>query len=196
MPLRCHSGMFFVRLLVPVGINPYFCAMTMHPDRLRDEFGELYKSNYTRLFYCALDIVNDEEWAKDIVGEVFSRMWNDYPKLHSLNMESYLWTSVRNRSIDHVRRRNAITGRSHILMEVENEWHAAHSDEYEEEIQYMHKTIDEMPERQRHIFRRCFIDGKRYCDVAREMDLKESSIHKNMVKSFAFIKEKFKKRKT
>ena len=31
---------------------------------LRQEFGELYKNSYSKLFYCSLDIVNDEEWAK------------------------------------------------------------------------------------------------------------------------------------
>ncbi|HCC87224.1 MAG TPA: hypothetical protein DEQ17_03050 [Prevotella sp.] len=68
------------------------------------EFERLYKDNYSRLFYCSFDIVGDEEWAKDIVGDVFSRAWDDFSRLRNTNIPSYLFVMVRNRSIDHVRR--------------------------------------------------------------------------------------------
>lgn len=58
-------------------------------NSLQNEFGELYKSNYARLFYCAFDIVNDEEWAKDIVSDVFSRAWMDYERLRT-----FIWIHI------------------------------------------------------------------------------------------------------
>jgi len=162
-------------------------------NRYKEEFGEVYKSNYRNLFFCALDIVNDEEWAKDIVGDVFSRAWSDYERLRTTDLKAYLFISVRNRSIDHARRERAKLGYHKIFLEIEREWHSAHENEYEEEIQRMHHAINEMPERQQTIFRRCFLDGKRYREVADEMQLKESSVHKYMVKSFAFLRERLKK---
>lgn len=159
------------------------------------EFGELYKSNYSKLFYCALDIVENEEWAKDIVGEVFSKAWTAYEKLRDTDVASYLYISVRNRSIDHVRRQHAMRGYHKVFLEIEREWHDHHTNETEDDLRYMHQVISELPERQKHIFHQCFLDGKRYVDVAKEMQLSESSIHKYMVKSFAFIRERFKKRK-
>lgn len=162
----------------------------------QNEFGELYKRNYSKLFYCALDIVNDEEWAKDIVGDVFSRAWTQYERLRGTDVESYLYVSVRNRSIDHVRRQQAIMGHHKLFLDIEREWHEAHSSEMEEEIGYMHKVVAALPERQRHIFRQCFLEGKRYLEVAAELGLSEASVHKYMVKTFACIREKFKKRKS
>ena len=162
---------------------------------LRQEFGALYKNSYSKLFYCSLDIVNDEEWAKDIVGEVFSKTWSMYDKLRGTDVDSYLYISVRNRSIDHVRRQHAMIGHHKIFLEIEREWYNHHPDETEEEIRYMHQIVNELPERQRHIFHQCYLKGKRYADMACEMQLSEASIHKYMVKSFAYIREKFKKYK-
>ena len=163
---------------------------------LQKEFGEFFKKNYSKLYYCSLDIVEDEEWARDIVGEVFSKAWSQYEALREKDFDSYLYISVRNRSIDHVRRQQAMVGYHQIFLDIEQEWYEEHSQEREEEIQYMLQVIDELPQRQRYIFNRCQIDGKRYAEVGKELQLSESSIHKYMVKSSAFIREKFKKRKS
>lgn len=45
------------------------------------EFEELFKKNYSPLFYNALDWVEDAEAAKDIVSELFSEVWSQYEHL-------------------------------------------------------------------------------------------------------------------
>ncbi len=169
--------------------------MSMPIEILQKEFEEYFKQNYSKLYNCSLDIVEDEEWARDIVGEVFSKAWSQFESLRKKDVDSYMYISVRNRSIDHVRRTRAMVGYHRIFLDIEREWYEGHSQEREDEIQYMYQVIDELPERQRYIFNRCQIDGKRYAEVGKELQLSESSIHKYMVKSFAFIREKFKKRK-
>ncbi|MBR3304019.1 MAG: sigma-70 family RNA polymerase sigma factor [Bacteroidales bacterium] len=160
---------------------------------LQNEFGLFFKENYTKLFYCALDIVGDEEWAKDIVGAVFGKAWEQYDRLRDKDLDAYLYISVRNRAIDHVRRKQAMIGYHKVFLEVEKGWHEAYSYETDEEINYMFKGIEELPERERYVFKRCQIDGKRYAEVAEELGLSASSVHKYMVKAFSFLREKLKK---
>ncbi len=160
---------------------------------LQNEFGLFFKENYTKLFYCALDIVGDEEWAKDIVGAVFGKAWEQYDRLRDKDLDAYLYISVRNRAIDHVRRKQAMVGYHKVFLEVEKGWHEAYSYETDEEINYMFKGIEELPERERYVFKRCQIDGKRYAEVAEELGLSASSVHKYMVKAFSFLREKLKK---
>ncbi len=162
---------------------------------LQNEFGLFFKENYTKLFYCALDIVGDEEWAKDIVGAVFGKAWEQYDRLRDKDLDAYLYISVRNRAIDHVRRKQAMVGYHKVFLEVEKGWHEAYSYETDEEINYMFKGIEELPERERYVFKRCQIDGKRYAEVAEELGLSASSVHKYMVKAFSFLREKLKKHK-
>lgn len=38
-------------------------------------FEELFRKNYSRAFYYALDWVGDEETAKDVVGDCFGEIW-------------------------------------------------------------------------------------------------------------------------
>ncbi len=164
-------------------------------DYIQNEFGVFFKENYTKLFYCALDVVRDEEWAKDIVGAVFEKAWEQYDRLRDKNLDAYLYISVRNRAIDYVRRKQAMLGYHKVFLEIEQEWQEAYSHEMDEEINYMFQGIEELPERQRYVFKRCQIDGKRYAEVAEELGLSASSVHKYMVKALSFLREKFKKRK-
>lgn len=53
------------------------------------EFEDLFKKNYSRLFYCALDWVEDSEVAKDIVSELFSEIRSQNPQLIASTMEQF-----------------------------------------------------------------------------------------------------------
>ena len=73
------------------------------------EFEELFKKNYSPLFYNALDWVEDAEAAKDIVSELFSEVWSQYEHLRKEKIESYLFRSVRNRSINYLKHKSVET---------------------------------------------------------------------------------------
>ena len=169
--------------------------MVASENHLQNEFGLFFKENYTKLFYCALDIVADDECAKDIVGAVFVKAWEQYEHLRGKDLAAYLYISVRNRAIDHIRRKQAMEGYHKIFLEIEKGWHDAYSHEKDAEINYMFQCIEELPERQRYVFKRCQIDGKRYAEVAQELRLSPSSVHKYIVQAFSFLREKFKNRK-
>ena len=66
-------------------------------------FEKIYTENYTRLYYYALHIVNEEETAKDILNDVFTALWNNIETIDLSKINAYLMTSVRNRSVDHLR---------------------------------------------------------------------------------------------
>lgn len=168
--------------------------MAVTKDFFRKEFGVFFKKNYTKLFYCALDIVSDEEWAKDIVGAVFGKAWERYEYLREKDLDGYLYMSVRNRSIDHVRRKQAMVGYHKVFLDVEQQWYEEYSHEVDDEIDCMFRGIESLPERQRYVFKRCQLDGKRYAEVAEELGLSVSSVHKYMVKAFSSLREMLKLR--
>lgn len=153
------------------------------------EFEQLYKDNYSKLFFCSFDIIGDEEWAKDIVGEVFSRVWDDFSRLRNTNIPNYLFVMVRNRSIDHVRRRARLQKISRHLVDLEVEWcEHLNDDDREERLRRVNHALQGLPEKMGLIFRRCCLEGFTYRQVAEEMSLSEASIHKYMVKAFAELR--------
>jgi RNA polymerase sigma-70 factor (ECF subfamily) len=71
-------------------------------------------SNYTFLFnelysplcqYC-MNLVNDKETAEDIVQEQFVYIWENRKRLGNIkSLKSYIYKAVRNKSINHLKRR-------------------------------------------------------------------------------------------
>ena len=52
--------------------------MGIKKAKKEDSFKELFEENYSRLFYAALFILNDEANAHDIVEEYLIDLWEDY----------------------------------------------------------------------------------------------------------------------
>ena len=70
------------------------------------EYEQLFKQNFERLYYHSLDIVHNEDVARDVVSDVFVNVWRLRDKVALDTALSYLYTSVRNRSLDQLRHRS------------------------------------------------------------------------------------------
>jgi len=67
-------------------------------------FNEVFSLLYQRITYMVVRLVGDEDDAKDILAEVFVKLWNkraDFPSLSA--MKSFLYISARNRCLDHLK---------------------------------------------------------------------------------------------
>lgn len=162
-----------------------------HKDILERAFEELFKSNYSRLFYCAYDIVEDAEAAKDIVSDVFSEAWSYFQRMKEEKMEAYLYRAVRNRGIDYLRHKAIEQQYQQVFMEMEAEWAEEENGSLEEDIAFMRNVIAGFSSQTRLIFEQCYFNGLKYKEVAEAMNLSEAAVHKHMVKAFAILREKF-----
>ena len=77
--------------------------MTIGETMTVQEYEQLFKHNYERLYYHSLDIVHDEDVARDVVSDVYVNVWRLRETIASDTALSYLYTSVRNRSLDQLR---------------------------------------------------------------------------------------------
>lgn len=71
----------------------------------KERFEAVYKTYYTRLYYYCFQFVVDEETSKDIVNDVFEKIWSQCNELNPGTLSSYLYTLVRNRCLDYLRHR-------------------------------------------------------------------------------------------
>lgn len=101
----------------------------------------------------------------------------------------YLYVTVRNLSIDCIRRQTRLQKLNKHLIDLEVEWYEHYADEEKEDrLRRVNHAIQKLPEKVGLIFRRCCFDGLTYRQVAEEMHLSEASIHKYMVKAFAELR--------
>lgn len=71
----------------------------------KERFEEVYKTYYSRLYYYCFQFIADEEVSKDLVNDVFEKVWLQRDELKADTLSSYLYTLIRNRCIDYMRHR-------------------------------------------------------------------------------------------
>ena len=123
-------------LFVYLRKNMYLCRINQRLNRQMDIktarneelFKELFEENYSRLFYVALLIVNDEADAHDIVEDYLIELWEDFdPKL--VYTQNYLTNGVRRRCLDFIRHEHVKNRYAQLYLALHEEAH----DHFEEE---------------------------------------------------------------
>jgi len=109
------------------------------------QFEELFRKNYTRFYYYAYDILNQEEESRDVVAEAFMSVWKNLENIDHEKLQSYLFTSVRNKCLTLLSRQRTTCRLSddmlHVIAaETESEWL-----EREERIRRIEQEIDSLP---------------------------------------------------
>lgn len=70
-------------------------------------FDRMFREWYAQFFYFAYHFISDTEVCKDIVSDAFEYLWRNYDKIEEETVRTYLYTIVRTRCIDYLRRQNA-----------------------------------------------------------------------------------------
>lgn len=155
------------------------------------EFEELFKENYSRLFYCALDWVEDVEAAKDIVSELFSEVWSQYERLREERIEGYMYRSVRNRSVNYLRHKTVETQYRQLFISMKETVVEEDESAHEENLRLIDKVMNGFTPQTRFIFEQCYFEGKTYQEMAVLMNISASAVHKHMNKAFAAFRKAF-----
>lgn len=166
------------------------------PNRAANEreFEELFKANYPRLFYCALDWVEDTEVAKDIVSDVFGEVWHQYERLREERMEAYLYRAVRNRSMNYLRHKAVELQYQQLFLSMKEDVVEKDIWAHEENLKRIEEVIDDFTPQTRFIFEQCYFEGMSYQEMATLMHISVSAVHKHMNKAFAAFRKAFGKK--
>lgn len=155
------------------------------------DFERIYSDNFLPLTIFARRFVNDDDACKDIVNDVFEDVWRNFASLNQDNMKSYLYSSVRNRCIDHLRH----TDCHQRYVEFVEKVSARYVDterylEQKERTEQARQIIDSIGPPTNKILYACYVEGKKYAEVAQEMGMSMANVKKHMVKALRLIREK------
>lgn len=160
-------------------------------------FNRLYRQHYEELYFFARQIVDDEESCHDIVTSVYEDVWKDINRIQTFEPKAakiYLFTTTRNRCMNHLRHMKVhqryVEFRMHMTDYVENPEKMIIVEELQKE---MDERIDELGPPTREIFIACYVDRKRYKEVANEMRISVSTVRKHIVKALKYFGTKHKK---
>lgn len=158
---------------------------------LRDpaQFELAYKQYFTMLVGFAYNYVEDADTAEDIVQELFSNIWNQSDTIEiRTNLKSYLFGAVRNACLNHLKHQKVVASHAQETMQVD------HSDqvdllEMDELQEKINEVLDQLPEKRRQIFEMSRFEGKKYHEIAAELDISVKTVETQMSRTLKVLRE-------
>ena len=152
-------------------------------------FDDLFRYNYRPLWLYALHYLQDVDLSEDIVQESYAALWEKLQEgAHVLNRKSYLYMMVRNRCLDHLRKKGIPT---ESLKPYATYGIIADADAQEraQTEARMWTAIDSLPEKCREVFIMSKRDGLKYEEIAEELGLSVSTGRNQISKALIVLKE-------
>jgi RNA polymerase sigma-70 factor (ECF subfamily) len=149
-----------------------------------------------KLFRFALRMLGDEDDAKDIVQEVFIRVWNGRDQMDQIqNMEAWCMRITKNLSLDKLR---AVQRKG--TQSLENSFNVQHTDrtpdvktEMGESMQHVSQFIAALPEKQRQVIHLRDVEGYTYNEICDILEIDMNQVKVNLFRARNAVREKLMK---
>ena len=139
-------------------------------------------------------ILHDDEASKDVVADAFELVWRRLQDSDVDKLSSYLLTTVKNVCLDYIRKQN-IRNRyvqANVQAVGKQSFNPEEVDLHEEKIQTIMRSLDELTPRTQQIVTMCYVQRKKYREVAEELGISESAVKKHIMQALSYMRQKFK----
>ncbi len=151
-------------------------------ESLRFLFNDIFLSYEKSLFKLALNLTKDKHIARDIVHDVFMKLWEIRYQLHEIkSVESFLFILTRNKVMDYLRKASSDTrlreaiweSMQQIVVEQDN---GIEEKEFHAQLQ---QAIDQLPPQRKTIYL-MRDEGYDYNEIANELQISRHTV-KNQI---------------
>jgi len=158
-------------------------------------FETLFRSYYEPLCHYARQWVDNMETAEEIVQDLFYILWKERKNLQIFtSVNGYLYRSVKNKSLQQVEK-------AKVREEYRNKYAAGNAVvetytpqeelEYKELEQQIRDVLLLLPERQQKIFRMNRMEGKKYSEIARELQISVKTVEAEISKALKELRNRY-----
>lgn len=157
----------------------------------------LFNTYFSPLCQVAFRIVHNQQAAKDVVQDVFVRLWTNREQLHiQSSMLGYLKQSVTNASIDNQRRAYEAkkvqwdpgSGLAQATVQTATT-HVEHDVEAKETAALVERAISTLPDRCRLVFILSRHHGLSYKQIAEKLDISPKTVENQMSKALKLLRQ-------
>ena len=149
---------------------------------------KLFKQHYRQMYRLATILLHDDAESKDVVHDIFARLLDDHRDLKEETAESYLLTSVRNRCLNVIRKRQIQEQIEHLYL-LDLDTTIMPTERLEEELKALYQGISQLePPVCRDIIIQHFRDGMTFKEIACHLDVSETTVYKHLRRALSQLR--------
>lgn len=165
-----------------------------------DAFASLFRKYYEPLYQFAGRFVKDPQTAESIVQDVFVKIWKKREEWHvQQNVKSYLYTSVKNHSLNYLKRERVLISLSESTNHQDDLVSSPENALIESEmIEAVQEAIGKLPQQCRRIYLMKRYDELTYSEIAEVLNISINTVKtqmkralKSLHKSLAYLMSLF-----
>lgn len=158
-------------------------------------YAVIYRQYAPMLIRFARKFVSDF-FAEDLVQDVFLKLWDkQFFLLGEEELKRILYTSVRNACIDYLRRsvtEQAVVDCQAVQLKLDELDFFESSEELfmrNDILAFLMKKIDELPPKNREIFRLSYLEGLKAAEVAEQLGLSVRTVQNQLYRSLLYLRK-------
>jgi RNA polymerase sigma-70 factor (family 1) len=165
-------------------------------DVLKQLFNELFRGHEQKLYAFVLKVLRSDAQARDIVQDVFVKLWTIREQLHEIeNMDAFLYRLTENKVYDYLR---AAATRERTRREFWNRIQQTRESVAEElEAKEYHaliqQAIEQLPPQRKIIYLLSKHEGLKQQQIARELQISPNTVRNQLAEAFRSIRNYVKK---
>lgn len=156
----------------------------MNSEELNIQFLEVKDSAYR----YAVSLLHDTTEAEDVVQDLYERLWRRRLIIRRVGFRSLVMTSVRNMSLDRLRRQRLSRHTA-----IDDEPLTTESPEVDNPVAIIRRIISHLPEREREIIHLHDVEGMDYEDIAEVVGTSVMAARMACSRARQKVKEEFEK---
>lgn len=151
----------------------------------------LFRNHFEALSRLAMKYISDFDSSKDIVHEVFISFWQKFDSLpENTQYKSYLFTAVRNKSLNYLRDKKKHLDIQDAEMHVSSE--SGTSLETAELAREINFALNLLPDRCQQVFELSRDEGLKYSQIAERLEISVKTVEAQMSKALRLMREHLK----
>jgi len=160
-------------------------------------FDEIFRQFSKPLFYYASKFVEDEV-ARDLVQDVFVKLWDNQDLTIKLSLNALLFAMVRNNCLQHLEKQKVrnkyLESTKLVIQEEELRFYIdERTSLIEQELENkLNEVLNSLPDRCRQIFVMSRYENKKNKEIADELDISVKAVEKQITKALATIRNEMK----
>jgi len=199
--LECSRQITFF-VVANMNVNPNFPDSTFLDqdrdlwERLKngdyEAFTEIYNRYQASLTRRLLQLLKSTELVEEILQEIFMRLWSSRENLDTQkSANAYLFKIAENLVVDVYRKASRDQKLKEELIRAAHSYSQQIENGYIEaqDILLIEHAIQQMPPRQREIYKLCKIDGMKYSEVAQHLGTSEAAVNKHITAGNKFLRK-------